>query len=284
MAEKSSEKVSKKDIVVSWAKYLLCAEVSSGFERLTAPAFSYGIKGVLTKLYKGNKEELKNALERHLMFYNSEAIWGSIIMGVAIALEEEHSNLIDAQAPEEQINSSSEMINGLKLGLMGPLAGIGDTVNHAMIRPLLLSAFIPLAAQGNWSAGVLPFIIWAVLMSSLGYILALSGYKSGRLSIVSLLESGRLNQFIQGASVLGLFMMGALSSEYINFETVLQWTDATGEVVQLQTLLNNIYPQLLPLLVVFGIFAFFKIKGPKYIAVLITILISSLVLAYFGIV
>ncbi len=65
--------VSKKDIIKGWAKYYLCAEVSSGFERLTAPAFSFGMDPVLNKLYHDNPEEYKEALKRHLMFYNCEA-------------------------------------------------------------------------------------------------------------------------------------------------------------------------------------------------------------------
>lgn len=64
--------VSKKDIIKGWAKYYLCAEVSSGFERLTAPAFSFGMDPVLNKLYHDNPEEYKEALKRHLMFYNCE--------------------------------------------------------------------------------------------------------------------------------------------------------------------------------------------------------------------
>lgn len=279
-----AKKLSKSDVVKSWAKYLLCAEVSSGFERLTAPAFCYGITDVLSKLYANSKENLKEALQRHLMFYNSEAIWGSLIMGVTVALEEEHSNLIDSGADEDQLDASVNTINSLKIGLMGPLAGIGDTVNHAMLRPLLLSAFIPLANQGSWLAGVLPFVIWVAIMAALGYTLALNGYKFGRKSIINLLQSGKINTFIQAASVLGLFMMGSLSASYVKLTTTVEWTNALGDIVSLQSFLDNIYPCLLPLLVVFSIYGFFKKKGPKYIPVLLTIIVLSLVLAYFGIV
>ena len=75
--------LSKKDVIKGWAKYFLCAEVSSGFERLTAPAFCFGMDPVLNKLYHDSPEEYKEALKRHLMFYNSEASWGSMIYGRA---------------------------------------------------------------------------------------------------------------------------------------------------------------------------------------------------------
>ena len=132
--------VSKKDIIKGWAKYYLCAEVSSGFERLTAPAFSFGMDPVLNKLYHDNPEEYKEALKRHLMFYNSEATWGSMIFGISCALEEERATRLKEGASKEELDASSELITNLKVGLMGPLAGIGDSVNHGMLRPLLLSA------------------------------------------------------------------------------------------------------------------------------------------------
>lgn len=281
---RNNGKINKKDVTKSWARYLLSAEVASGFERLTALAFCYGIIDVLQKLYGDNKQRLKEALQRHLMFYNTEAIWGSLIMGITVALESEHKELIDSGANEDQIKSSSDMINSVKIGLMGPLAGIGDTVNHGMIRPLLLSAFIPIAMNGSWVAGAAPLIIWVIGMGSLGYFLAHNGYKLGRKSVVALLQSGKINQFIEAASVLGLFMMGALSSTYIKLETTVNWTNAVGEIVTLQSYLDNLFPKILPFIVVFSIYGFFKKKGPKYITVLITIIISSLLLSFFGIV
>ena len=269
--------ITKNDVVKGWARYLLSAEVSSGFERLTALSFAYGMSEILEKLYSNNEEEYKNALKRHLMFYNSEANFGSMIIGISAALEEERAELVNIGAPKEQLEASAEMISSLKIGLMGPLAGIGDTVNHGMIRPLLLSAFIPLAAAGSWVAGVAPLLIWVIGISTMGYT-------SGRKSVVQLLQTGKLNDFIQGASVLGLFMMGALSSTYIKLVTKVNWINALGETKQLQSYIDAIFPKILPLLVVFGIYAFFKKKGPKYITVLLTIIVLSLVFSFFGIV
>lgn len=280
----SQNKITEKDVVKAWSKYILTAEVSSGFERLTALAFSYGISGILAKLYSNNKDEYKKALKRHLMFYNSEANFGSMIMGIAVALEEERAGMLENGATQDELEASSEMISSLKIGLMGPLAGIGDTVNHGMIRPLLLSAFIPLAAQGFWIAGVAPLLIWVIGISTMGYLLAVRGYRSGKKSVVQLLQTGKLNDFIKGASVLGLFMMGALSSSYVKLVTKVNWLNAVGEPKLLQGYIDAIFPKLLPLLVVFGIYAFFKNKGPKYITVLFTIIVMSLVLSFFGIV
>ncbi|HCY07037.1 MAG: PTS system mannose/fructose/sorbose family transporter subunit IID [Erysipelotrichaceae bacterium] len=276
--------LNKKDVTRAWAKYILSAEVASGFERLTALAFSYGMSDVLEKLYSHNPEEYKSALHRHLMFYNSEAIWGSMIVGITCALEEERAVLLNSGAPQEALDAQAEMISSLKIGLMGPLAGIGDTINHGLIRPLLLSMFIPLAAAGSWIAGVAPIVIWVIGIATLGYFLLVNGYRSGRKSVVQLLESGKINDFIQVATVLGLFMMGALSSTYVKLATKVSWLNALGEEVFLQSYIDRIFPKLLPFAVVFGLYAYFKKKGTNYIGILVTIIILSLILSFFGIV
>lgn len=280
----SEKLLSKKEVVKGWAKYYLCAEVSSGFERLTAPAFSFGMDPVLNKLYHENPEEYKAALKRHLMFYNSEATWGSMIFGISCALEEERAKMLEEGASQEELDASSELITNLKVGLMGPLAGIGDSVNHGMLRPLLLSLFIPLAAAGSWVAGVAPLLIWVAGISAFGYWLVTTGYSLGKKSVVSILQSGGLNKLINVASVLGLFMMGALSSTYVKLKTVVSWSSVTGEPIFLQDKLDTIFPNMLPLLVVFGVYFYIKKRGPKYVRILLTLLVLGLVLSFLGIV
>lgn len=280
----SNLKITKKDVVKGWARYYTCAEVSSGFERLTAPAFSFGMTPILTKLYKDNPDEYIQSLQRHLMFYNSEATWGALIFGISCALEEERASMLEEGASEEELNASADMITNLKVGLMGPLAGIGDTINHGMLRPMLLSIFIPLAAAGSWMAGVGPLLIWGIVISAFSYILVTKGYTLGRKSVVSILKSGKLNQFITTASVLGLFMMGALSSTYVKLITPISWTNALGETDTLQGVIDKIFPKLLPLLVVFSIYFYIKKCGPKYVRILVSILVLSVVLSFFGIV
>lgn len=280
----SDKLISKKDVVKGWSKYYLSAEVASGFERLTAPAFSFGMEPVLSKLYHDSPEEYKAALKRQLMFYNSEATWGSMIFGISCALEEERASMLKEGASQEELDASADMITNLKVGLMGPLAGIGDSVNHGMIRPLLLSIFIPLASAGLWIAGVAPLVIWGVCISLFAYLLATKGYALGKKSVVNILQSGTLSKFIDMASVLGLFMMGALSSTYIKLTTAISWTDVSGEQVLLQDKLDVIFPKMLPLLVVYGVYFYIKKFGPKYVRILVSLLVIALVLSFFGIV
>ena len=253
--------VSKKDIIKGWAKYYLCAEVSSGFERLTAPAFSFGMDPVLNKLYHDNPEEYKEALKRHLMFYNCEATWGSMLFGMSCALEEERAVRLKEGASKEELDASSELISNLKIGLMGPLA-----------------------SAGAWIAGVAPLLIWGVCISLFAYFLMSKGYSLGQKSVVNILQSSALTRLINMASVLGLFMMGALSSTYVKLKSVVSWTDVAGKAVYLQDKLDAIFPNVLPLLVVFGVYFYIKKEGPKYVRILVFLIVAALLLSFLGIV
>lgn len=284
MTEDKTRLLTRNDVVRGWSRYYLCAEVSSGFERLTAPAFSFGMISVLNKLYGDSPEELNKALKRHLMFYNSEASWGSMVFGISCALEEERAIMMRTNATEEELEASAEMISNLKVGLMGPLAGIGDSVNHGMIRPLLMSLFIPLAAAGSWIAGVAPLMIWGIAISALAYILSTKGYELGKKSVANILQSGMLTKFINMASVLGLFMMGALSSTYIKLSTAIMWENAVGESVKLQDMLDGLFPNVLPLVVVFGVYFYIKKFGPKYVRILLGLLAIAMILSFLRIV
>ena len=114
ISDMSEINLKKNEVIKGWAKYYLTAEVNSGFERLTAPAFSYGMSAILAKLYKEDEEEYKKALQRHLMFYNSEATWGSVIFGMTCALEEERAIMLQEGAGSEELEASADMISNLK--------------------------------------------------------------------------------------------------------------------------------------------------------------------------
>ena len=110
--------LNKQDLRRSWFKWMASSEQSNSYERLQALLFCGSISNCLEKLYP-NKEDLSAALQRHLQFYNSEADFGCLIPGIVLSMEEERAN--GADIPDEAIT-------GLKTGLMGPLAGIGDTI------------------------------------------------------------------------------------------------------------------------------------------------------------
>jgi mannose/fructose/N-acetylgalactosamine-specific phosphotransferase system component IID len=274
MESKDKQILTKKDITKSWFLWWLSAEVSNSFERLQSLAFCVCMIPILRKLYP-KKEDLSAALQRHLQFFNTQAIWGGIVNGITIALEEERAK--GNEVPDETIAS-------IKAGLMGPFAGIGDTIDWATWMPIIFALFVPLAQTGSWIAAVVPVIIFAAITMFEGYSLYHIGYKAGMASATQILEAGWIKQLILGASVLGLFMMGGLSASLINVTTPLA-INANGIQMSVQTdILDKLLPGLLPLLTVSGIYIYLtKAKNANYLKAVMFIFIIGITLGSLGI-
>lgn len=274
MDEKNYEvKVDKKDIKKSWWIWYLGAEVSNSYERLQSLIFCASMTPVLKKLYK-DKAELSEALKRHLNFYNTEGIAGSIVNGITIAMEEQKAN--------NEEGSSDAAITGIKTGLMGPIAGIGDSIIWAAIMPIIIALFLPFAINGNALGAIMPIILYTGVTILIGYYLCIKGYVIGKNSILQLLQDGKVKDLIDGASVLGLFMMGSLSASYIKIETPFKIAIANSQPIMIQEILNSIAPGLLELAAVFGIYWYLKTKGPRYNIIMIGIIVFSIVCSVLG--
>jgi D-glucosaminate-specific PTS system IID component len=265
--------LTKRDITKAWFIYWLGAEVSNSYERLQSLIFCASMTPIIKKLYP-QKEEQVEALKRHLNFFNSEQTFGAVIQGVAIAMEEQKTR-------GEPISDSS--ITGIKTGLMGPLAGIGDSVVWAAIMPLLIAIFIPFAANGSAMGGIMPVVLYTVITMAISYGLAHKGYTLGRESIIGLLQGGKIKELIYGANVLGLIMMGALSASYVKITSPLKISALEGFEVVVQQILDSIAPGLLPLAAVFSIYFYLVKKGPRYTTILLSVVVLSVVCSLLGI-
>lgn len=265
--------LTKKDILKTWNLWYLQPEISNSFERMQAISFCASMTHSLKKLYP-NEKDYSEALQRHLQFFNTEGIWGSIIHGVTLSLEEQKAN---GEAIE------SEMITNIKTGLMGPMAGIGDTLTWATLKPLFYSIGVTFAMEGSAIGAFIP-LLFAIVTYIIGYNVINFGYTMGKESVTKMLSSGMINKVIVSTGILGLFMMGALSASYIKLSTPLVFTLANAKnPIAIQKILDSIVPGLLPLAVVMSIYWYFKNKGQNYNAVLIIMIGGSLLGALLGI-
>lgn len=267
------EKLTKKDITRSWFLWWLGAAMCTSVERLQALGFCASMTPVLEKLYK-TKESLSEALKRHLLFFNTQGIWGSIIHGSVIALEEKKAH--GADIPDEAIT-------GLKSGLMGPMAGIGDTLDWVTLGPILLSLFLPFAMEGNWFGGaIMPLALFTIPTMAVSYYLWHAGYDVGQEAISRILEGGKITQVITGASVLGLFMMGAISASFVKISTPIVFTVGAQEF-PLQSIFDRLFPGFLPLVVVVASYVYLQRAGQKTTQLLLWLIGIGLVLGFLGV-
>jgi PTS system mannose-specific IID component len=197
---------------------------------------------IIRKLYD-TPDEIKAALKRHLVFFNTEPNVGGIIHGAVIAMEEQRANGADID---------DDAINSVKAGLMGPLAGVGDSISQGTITPILLSIGIGIAAAGQPFGAILYLVLEVGIMLALAYFMWMQGYDRGREGVTTMLRSGLLDRVLTGAGVLGNMVMGALTFQFVNIYLTLSWNIDVGEGrTKLfdvnQDLLGAIMPGLLPL-------------------------------------
>lgn len=234
--------LSRGDVRRAFWLWTFFSHANYNYERLQGTAFAHAMTPIIRKLYK-SEEDVKAALRRHLVFFNTEPNVGGVIHGAVIAMEEQRAN--GAPIDDDDINS-------MKSGLMGPLAGVGDSISQGTITPILLSIGIGIAAAGQPFGAVLYFVLEVVIMVALAYFFWFQGYDRGREGIRSLLSTGALDRVLTGATVLGNMVMGALTFQFVNIYLTLSWQiDVGGGQTRLfdvnRDLLSAIMPGLLPL-------------------------------------
>lgn len=232
---------------------------SWNFERMQALGFCFSIIPVIRRLYTKNSKEQKAAIKRHLEFFNTHPYAVAPILGVIMAMEEKKANNInnvitnnnnDDETKIITVNDAS--INGLKIGLMGPLAGIGDPVFWGTARPVLSALGSGIAMSGNILGPCLFYILFNAIRLITRYYGIIYGYNKGT-NIVNDMGGGFLKKLTEGSAILGLFVMGALVNKWthINIPCVLsKITDNAGNVVvtTVQNILDQLMPGCIPLL------------------------------------
>ena len=274
-AEKIEKKITRKDLKRAWWRWWVFAEASHSFERLMGLAFCYAMIPILQKLYT-TKEDLQDALRRHLQFFNTQAIWGGgFILGATIALEEENAEL---PADERR----TEIITTTKVGLMGPLAGIGDSIDWGTIRAMLLALAIPWAQEGSWFGGFMPIAVFMVISILYGQYFMNKSYSLGRGAAAKFLHSSTVSSFIEGASALGMLMMGVLAANYVKVVPALKWS-INGKEWALSSMLDQILPGIVPFAAIALIYLYFDRKGLKVRTALLFVIIVAFVLGLVGV-
>ena len=178
---------------------------SWNYERMQNGGWAFSIIPAIKKLYK-TEEERSAALKRHLEFFNTHPSVASPVIGVTLALEEERANGAEVD---------DAAIQGVKVGMMGPLAGVGDPVFWFTVRPILGALGASLAMTGNIMGPILFFVLWNVIRWGFMWYTQEFGYKAGA-KITEDLSGGLLQKVTKGASILGMFILGSLVQRWVS--------------------------------------------------------------------
>nr|WP_300652892.1 PTS system mannose/fructose/sorbose family transporter subunit IID [uncultured Anaerobutyricum sp.] len=238
--EKKKSLIPKAALIKAWLIWETFPQTCYNFERMMGQVVAHMFSVIIGYLYADQPEKRKEVMKREIEFFNVHVEFGACILGMAVALEEQ-------KAMGEEI--PGEFITNLKTSLMGPLAGMGDTIWQGVVIPILLAVCIDLTRSGNgniWGA-----VIYAVVIIVAAYALSywnfMFGYKAGSEAIMDFLEKGILNKLIKGASIMGCMVMGGLVVNYVTAKCGIQIPSSTTTYSIQENFLDAICPNILPL-------------------------------------
>lgn len=252
---KQNDIVTNKDINKAAFRYMFMACNTFNYETQQGPAVVFGLNKLLRKIYS-NDDEYVAALNNHFKYFNTTTWMANVLLGASVAMEER-----DGVAAQEAVQS-------FKTGMMGPLAGIGDTLVWVLYPTIIGSIAI------IWLLLNIIFLLFRVKLFKIGY-------QSGIKLVTAL--GDRLSVFTEAASIMGLTVIGALVASVIKINVAPVFK--TGEVsLSLQTeVLDKIMPSLLPALLTLVVYKLIASKKMSVIQIIFGIIVLSIILSYFGI-
>ena len=266
-AENNDRKLRKKDLCHCFLLWESTSESCLSYERLMSLGFCHAMTPIINRLYKP-KEERAAALKRHMVFFNTENNWGAFIPGIVCSMEEKKANGDE--------NITDETINSVKVGLMGPLAGIGDTITQGLVSTVLLAIFVDMTLDGNIAAPFFYTLIMGIYIALMGYFTFFNGYKLGQNVFAKITDASIMRKITNSLSILGMTIAGAMMVNNVNIITPLEIHINDTSVV-IQELLDSILPGMLSVGFVLLCFGLMKknVSIFKIMAILIVISVAA---------
>ena len=239
---------------------------SFNYERMQAGGWLYGILPGLEKIHGDNEEDLKISMQHNLEFFNTHPFLVTFVMGIVLSMEQQKADI--------------NTIRAVRVAAMGPLGGIGDAIFWFTLVPITAGITANMAISGSVAGPILFLLIFNVVQFGIRFWLMGWSYKLGAKAIETLTANAK--EFTRAASMLGVFVVGALTSNYggTTIKTVIP--NGESEIV-LQSILDGILPKMIPLALTLGLWYLLKKKGWTPVACIGALLILGLVGAFFGI-
>jgi len=275
-------RLTRGDLIRSWALWTFFAHANYNYERLQGTGFAHAMTPIIKRLYT-TPDEIRAALKRHLVFFNTEPNFGNVVHGTVIAMEEQRAN----GAPIDD-----DAINSVKSGLMGPMAGIGDTLSQSTITPILLALGIGIAggtasgsvvptltsATGNPLGAIIYIVLVSVVIVAVGYTAWMQGYARGKSFVTDILRSGAIDRVLVGAGVLGNMVLGALAAKFVVVNLAPTVTIAGAQLNLQAAIIDPLFPGALALGLV--VVTWWLLRRINPLALLTIYLVFAMLAAY----
>ena len=233
MAER--KKITKKTLAKSFHHWYYGHLTCFSQEHMQTFGYLTSMLPIVEELYK-DKAEQKEAMQTYTAFFNTEPQLGALVVGITAGLEE-------ARANGDAVDG--ETINGMRAGLMGPIAGIGDSLVVGTLIPVLLGIALGLSKGGNPIGALFYILVWNVLIYGGMRFAYFKGYELGD-KAVEFLVGPKGKALRKAISVIGGMVIGAVAATWVSVTTSLELKNADGEAfLKLQEKIDGVYPGLL---------------------------------------
>lgn len=268
--------LSKKDINRAAWSYIFFAQATQNFERMMGLAFCHVMEPILKKLYKNDPEEYKRSLQRHMQFYNTEPQLGALIPGITIAMEE-------ARAKGEDV--SEELIVNTKNALMGPFAGIGDSMIVGTYSPILLSIAMSLCINDGNPIGPLFFCaVWLTTVVGMQWWLFHKGYDMG-IGAANMFFSNKAltDKITTGLTMMGLIVIGGVAATTVKANVIYQYVNGDMAISIQEKIFDKIMPGVLPLLLTLAVWYLMDKKKWSATKIVLAVVVFAAIMVVLGI-
>lgn len=263
-------KIGKKELRSIFLRSLTL-EYSWNYERQQHMGYCFAMLPAIRKIYE-EKEAQIEAAKRHMEFFNTTPYISTAVLGISAAMEESNEKT-------EDFDTSS--INSVKVALMGPLAGIGDSMFWGTLRVIATGIGTSLALQGNILGPILFWLIYNIPAFAVRWFCMKAGYGFGTNFLNKIEESGLMPKLTYGAAVLGLMVIGAMIPNMVSVS--IAGALGSGEAaVAVQDILDGIIPNLLPFGLTLGIYGLLQ-KKVKVSWILLFLTLLGIVGTFFGV-
>ena len=255
-----------------WRSFTLYAAVSPA--KQGASGFCYSMMPFINRFYSGSEERKKEALSRSMSYFNTTITCSTFIMGLVASMEKKNS---------EQPDFDAGSINAVKSSLMGPLAGIGDSIFWGVLRVIAAGSAVGMGAAGNVLAPIVFLLLFNIPSLLVKYYGTFLGYKLGSEYIQKVYASGLMNILTKGASTVGLIMVGGMTASMVTFRSVFELTMDGESVLSLQPMLDQIFVGMVPLGLTLLCYYLLKKKNVSITTLILGVIAFSILLSLLGI-
>lgn len=245
------ERLTKKELRSIFLRYMFLPESAMSYEKMHGAAWAVSYMPLGNKYYKNDDDAYRRLLKRHSPFYNTEPQTGQLVNGIVASLEE--------QIGMGNTNISEEMPVDVKASLMGPLAGIGDSLVQGILIPTLLSIAMGLSKDGNPLGPLFYIFSYAIITTIIEIVCFKGGYRLG-VSAVDKIVGESAKRLTNMFTVLGTIVIGGLAASTIALKTTVK-IPFGSQTKPLETIIDGFFPGLLPLIAV--LFTFWLISSKR---------------------